>query len=178
MVSLTVPCSQSVNQNVIFIRQTQTPSQVPRAPPLQQSPPPQQSTIVTGKKRVFYTPELKLKLVRIYVDNSDRYLDQNAVGSFWTYVSALFRDVTGVPSTDIRKKISTMVSERQTAIQIQNMKSGVAEPASTDLEQAIDKWIEIIGQREEEEKKSAQSLSLHPTVSRDQVCCRYAIGAR
>ena len=158
--------------------QTQTPSQVPRAPPpLQQSPPPQQSTIVTGKKRVFYTPELKLKLVCICVDNSDRYLDQNAVGSFWNYVSALFRDVTGVPSTDIRKKIATMVSERQTAIQIQNMNSGVTEPASTDLEQAIDKWIEIIGQCEEE-KKSAQSLSLHPTVSRDQVCCLYAIGAR
>lgn len=79
--------------------------------------------------RVFYTPELKLKLVHPCVENSDRYLDPNAVRSFWTHISARYNWYfcgwySGKDGYDGNLKGKQQFKCKKT-------KSGVAEPATT-----------------------------------------------
>lgn len=73
----------------------------------------------TDRKRIQYTPELKLKLMQLCIQNGDRYIETipNVVNS--NSIRTLFRSVTkfntGNGST-IRRKVADIVSERKAAI--------------------------------------------------------------
>ena len=59
----------------------------------------------TRPKRIFYTEELKLQLVRLCINNRDRFLEPGSEAKFWQFMTVLFKDVTGYHSADIRKKV-------------------------------------------------------------------------
>lgn len=94
-------------------------------------------------KRVHYTDELKLLLIRRCLNNRERYLEASLEVPFWQYITALFKDTTGYQGADVRKKVTSMVGERKGNIESSKTLSGVAVRAISDLEQAIDEWIEV-----------------------------------
>jgi len=108
---------------------------------MSQSPPPSdQPSIqeVSKPKCLHYTPELKLELIRLCINDTERYINEPAEVTFWQYMSALFKDVTNHQGADIRKKVASMVAECKATLDARKMLSGVALPPVTDLEQAID----------------------------------------
>ena len=110
---------------------------------------PQSQTQTNKPKRVHYTPELKLQLIRLCINNGERYLEPGSEIPFWQYISALFKDITGQQGADVRKKVQSMVGDRKASIEAQKTLSGVAIAPITDLEQAINSWIKLINRRVE-----------------------------
>ncbi|KAF8430493.1 hypothetical protein BGX38DRAFT_1146881 [Terfezia claveryi] len=78
-------------------------------------------------KRLYYTPELKLKLIHLCISESYQ------------------------GGGDVRRKVTSIVIERKGVIEARKKLSGVAEAAATDLDQAIDMWIEIIERRRDQQ---------------------------
>ncbi|KAF8459137.1 hypothetical protein BGX38DRAFT_1264826 [Terfezia claveryi] len=101
------------------------------------------------QKRVHYTPELKLLLLRLCIEHQEHYLEEQTEATFWQFITALFRERTGHQGADLRKKINVMVGDRKGALEARKLLSGVALPPTTDLEQAIDLWIETCERRNE-----------------------------
>ncbi|KAF8435568.1 hypothetical protein BGX38DRAFT_1145623 [Terfezia claveryi] len=104
----------------------------------------------SDRKRIRYTPELKLKLIQLCIENGDHYIETTPEDDFWSYIRTLFISFTecivGNGST-IRRKVAD--------------KSGVAVAPPTDLEQATDTWIEWMDRREEEKQaKNTQSTQI------------------
>ena len=108
-----------------------------------------QASTATKTKRLHYTPELKLQLICLCINNSERYLQEALESAFWQYITASFKQITGHQEVDLWKKVSLLVSERKAEIDARKKSSGVALPPATDLEQAIDSWIEICERRAE-----------------------------
>ena len=126
-------------------------------PPAASSSSTTQASSSTTRSRLFYTPELKLQLIRLCIENTDRYLELNG-NVFWQYILAIFKEQTGYQPGDLRKKVASMVTERQATIEVNKRLSGVAIPPLTDLEQALDDWIEVVERRNDEQKTKSQSL--------------------
>ncbi|RPB27108.1 hypothetical protein L211DRAFT_846659 [Terfezia boudieri ATCC MYA-4762] len=129
------------------------PSQVERAFTWSPTPAPstQQPTQPVKQQRVHYTPELKLQLIRLCINSTEQFCELNA-GAFWQYIAVLFQQKTGNKAGDLRKKVSTLITEREAVIRAHKLQSGVAVAAPTDLDQALDEWMEIIERRNEERK--------------------------
>ncbi|KAF8434464.1 hypothetical protein BGX38DRAFT_1219473 [Terfezia claveryi] len=124
----------------------------------------QQQQSKSERKRIRYTSQLKLKLIQLCIQNGDRYIETTPEEDFWSYIRTLFPSVTecntGNGST-IRRKVADIVSERKAAIAIRQTQSGVAIAPPTDLEQAIDTWIEWMDRRgEEKQAKIAHSTQI------------------
>ena len=71
-------------------------------------------------KRVYYTEELKLQLIRLW-----KLLETGSEVSFWQYITALFKDITGHQVADLRKKVSSMVGDRKGRHALHKELSGV-----------------------------------------------------
>ena len=126
---------------------------------MSQSPPPSdQPSIqeVPKPKRLHYTPELKLELIRLCINNAERYINEPAEVTFWQYMSALFKDVTNYQGADVCKKVASMVAECKATLDAQKTLSGVALPPVTDLEQTIDSWV-VICERQAEMRDAIKS---------------------
>ncbi|KAF8455124.1 hypothetical protein BGX38DRAFT_1258235 [Terfezia claveryi] len=98
-------------------------------------------------KHFHYTPELKLQLIHLCIGNGDQYLEEPQEDPFWQYITAIFQQTSGNQGACARKKVTAMVAERKSTLEARDMLSGVAIPPVTDLEQAIDAWIEICERR-------------------------------
>lgn len=105
--------------------------------------------VETEQKRVHLTPELKLFLIRLCSENKERYLEEPTEFTFWQFITALFKEMTGHEGADLRKTVNVMVGDRKAALEAQRLLSGVALRPATDLEQAIDLWIETCERRPE-----------------------------
>lgn len=110
----------------------------------------------TAKKRVYYTPELKLQLIWLCINNGEQYiqeaLDSGSENTFWQHITLLFQESNGsqmqtASSITIRRKVLAMVDERKSGLQARRLQSGVALQPVTDLDQAIDSWIQICERR-------------------------------
>ncbi|KAF8454151.1 hypothetical protein BGX38DRAFT_1268041 [Terfezia claveryi] len=118
----------------------------------------------SDQKRIRYTPELKLKLIQLCIENGDHYIETTPEDDFWSYIRTLFISFTecivGNGST-IRRKVADIVSERKATIAVRRVQSGVAVAPPTDLEQATDTWIEWMDRRgEEKQAKNTQSTQI------------------
>ena len=56
----------------------------------------------------------------------------------------LFKDITGQQGADLGKKIHTIVSDRNANVEFAKTLSGVAQQATSDLNQGIDSSIEFV----------------------------------
>ncbi|KAF8458119.1 hypothetical protein BGX38DRAFT_1265407 [Terfezia claveryi] len=118
----------------------------------------------SDRKRIRYTPELKLKLIQLCIENGDHYIETTPEDDFWSYIRTLFISFTecivGNGST-IRRKVVDIVSERKATIAVRRVQSGVAVAPPTDLEQVTDTWIEWMDRRgEEKQAKNTQSTQI------------------
>ncbi|KAF8455794.1 hypothetical protein BDZ91DRAFT_746189 [Kalaharituber pfeilii] len=111
-------------------------------------------------RRIRYTPEVKLQLMRLCIDNGARYLETTSEKEFWEFIRVRFASIMGPRSTDsaysgdsIRKKVTSIIMERKAELATRELLSGVAIPATSDLEQAIDTWIELVDRRMEEKRQ-------------------------
>jgi len=93
---------------------------------------------------IIYTPELKLKLIRLCVCESDRYLAATSESEFWQYLTPLFKQSIGYHGGggDVRRKAISMIMERKGVLETRKKLSGVVESASTDLDQAVDGYVD------------------------------------
>lgn len=127
----------------------------------------QQPQSPSKRKRIRYTSELKLKLIRLCIQNGDRYIKPVPQDDFWSYIRTQFLECNSGNGSTIRRKVADIVSERKAAIAIRRAQSGVVvavAPPATDLEQAIDTWIEWMDRRaEEKQARNAQS----PQIKQD-----------
>ena len=125
--------------------------------PAQEMTPALEETLTHQKtKRLHYTPELKLQLMRLCVNNGEQYIQEpsNSEIAFWQHISALFQEMSGhqkpmASHVSVRRNVQAMVDERKAVLEERKGLSGVAIPPVTDLEQAIDSWIEISERRAE-----------------------------
>jgi len=67
-------------------------------------------------KRLHYTPELKLKLIHLCINNHERYLEEASEVLFWQYITALFDEITGYYAADLHKKVTKMVGEQKAVL--------------------------------------------------------------
>ena len=149
-------------------RQSETPfdwspsaSPFPRQDePSQDEPGPSQER--KYQRRVRYTPELKLKLMQLCVEYQDRYLEMNSIDDFFRFIRTQFAPHAGIEpiigdGVQLRQKVKSMIADRQAAIARQKLQSGVA-IAATDLDQAVDLWIEL-AERRKMERESKPTIS-------------------
>ena len=90
-------------------------------------------------------------MIRLCINSTEQYCELNA-GAFWQYIVVLFQQQTGPKAGDLRKKVSSLITERQAVIRAQELQSGVAVASPTNLDKARDEWMEIIERRNEERK--------------------------
>ncbi|KAF8445289.1 hypothetical protein BGX38DRAFT_1271325 [Terfezia claveryi] len=69
-------------------------------------------------------------------------------------------EITSHQGADVRKKVMSMVSECKASLEARKQLTGVALPPVTDLEQAIDSWIEICERRAEKKKAIKSEASI------------------
>jgi len=86
----------------------------------------------------------------------------SSIDDFFRFIRAQFVILAGFEQGagegfHLRQKIKAIVADRQAAIAAHKMQSGVA-IATTDLDQAVDIWIEVV-ERRKEERDSARATS-------------------
>ncbi|KAF8454418.1 hypothetical protein BGX38DRAFT_1268017 [Terfezia claveryi] len=138
-----------------------------QSPSLSEQPTQEQSQGEPSKKRLHYTPQLKLQLICLCVENRERYIEESLETTFWQYISILFKEISSHHGADVRKKVISMVSECKATLEARKQLSGVALPPVTDLEQAIDLWIELCERRTENKKNIKAEASAE--VNNDKV---------
>ncbi|RPB19083.1 hypothetical protein L211DRAFT_853493 [Terfezia boudieri ATCC MYA-4762] len=79
----------------------------------------QQEQSQSERKRIRYTPELKLKLIQLCIQNGDRYIETTPEDDFRSYIRTLFLSFTeciiGNGST-IRRKVADIVISAVTSL--------------------------------------------------------------
>ena len=148
------------------------------------------------RRRIHYTPELKLKLMKLCVENGARYIETVPMDDFWRYIRALFisanglrdggdRDGSDRDGGSIRRKVASIVADRKAELVQQASQPGgggggggdsgsgsgsgsVTVAAPTEMEQAIDTWIEWVDRRSDgkQEKGGQQNLTMTPLEKR------------
>lgn len=122
-------------------------------------PPPQPDTTATSSTstatvktgRITWTSALLTTLVQIAAGNTKRYLEATRDADFWSHVRDQFADTTlQRPGVMISKKVSDLVEEHKKKMKKRAAASGIAVPAPTDLEQALENWIALVDRRKEE----------------------------
>jgi len=71
------------------------------------------------------------------INSTEQYCELNA-GAFWQYIAVLFQQKTGHKASDLRKKVSALITASRPVIRAYKLQSGVAVASSTDLDQALD----------------------------------------
>ena len=140
---------------------TPTPTPERSGTPIERSETPKFKIEPESRRRVRYTPEIKLKLVQLCIDNQDQYLEMNSIDEFFRFIRVQFAALAGLEQvtgdgSQLRQKVKTMIADRQAAIAAYKMQSGVA-IATTDLDQAVDMWIEVVERWKEERDKPVSS---------------------
>ena len=129
--------------------------------PLELSENPKFKVKPKSRRRVRYTPKMKLKLIQLCINNQDQYLEMNSIDEFFRFIRVHFaalaclQQVT-VDGSQLRQKVKTMIADRQAAITAYKMPSEVA-ITTTDLDQAVDIWIEVVECQKEEKDKPVSS---------------------
>ena len=73
------------------------------------------------RRRIHYTPEFKLKLMQLCVQNGDQYMETVPEEDVWSYIQTLFMSITECNTGNgntICCKVADMVGERKSEIVI------------------------------------------------------------
>ena len=65
-------------------------------PPSEQSRTPKPKIEPESHRQVRYTTEIKLKLVQLYIDNQDQYLEMNSINEFFRFIWVQFAALAGL----------------------------------------------------------------------------------
>lgn len=124
-------------------------------------------------KLIHYTPQSKLQLIRLFIEHGERFLVVESEDEFWRDIQALFGPMAGSTTIDrggIRRKVLSLVADRKATIKARARLSGVVIAATTDFEQALDAWIELVNRRLEE-KQRKKSRGRKVRIHKLKQCC-------
>lgn len=92
-------------------------------------PTPSQLESSQPAKRIHYTPQLKLQLIRLCIEHGERFLTVESEDEFWREIQALFGPMAGSTTIDrgeIHRKVLSLVADKKATIKVRARLSGVA----------------------------------------------------
>ena len=54
----------------------------------------------TPRRRIRYTPKLKLKLIQLCIENGGQFLEARSEDDFWRFIRTLFAEMSGLEPGD------------------------------------------------------------------------------
>ena len=67
---------------------------------------------------------------------------------FWSYILLELNCANDLHAVDVRSRVNTMIQKRRQVIADLQRASGVAIAADSDLDQAMDEWIDIVDRKQ------------------------------